>query len=93
MGTSSKFGRPRPKRQRYNRIPNKMETGKLAIIITPTGILTLIFLSQTKPIQTATIKSIQTSGSKTTIQLENHSTELIIFHTIPQLSTSAQETK
>ena len=51
------------------------------IIITLLGILILIFLSQTKPIQTGTIQSIQESQSKTTILLKNHTTELIIFDT------------
>ena len=59
-----------------------MKLQNLTLILTLLGILTLIILSQSKPVQIATIKSIQTSQSKTTIQLENHTTELIIFDTL-----------
>ncbi|MCD4771382.1 hypothetical protein K8R30_03120 [archaeon] len=55
---------------------------KLTLILTLLGILLLIFLAQTKSIQTATISSIHYSPTKTTIQLENHSAELIIFDKI-----------
>ena len=58
-----------------------VKTSKLTLILTLLGILTLILLTQTKPIQTATIKTIYQSQTKTTIQLENHTTELIIFET------------
>lgn len=51
----------------------------LTLIITLVGILALIFLSQTTPTQTGTVKSISTSQTKTTIQLKNNTTELIIF--------------
>ena len=56
---------------------------KITLILTLLGILLLIFLAQMKPIRTATIKSIHYSPSKTIIQLENHSTELIIFDNLP----------
>jgi DNA/RNA endonuclease YhcR with UshA esterase domain len=58
-----------------------MGTQKLAFILSLLGILLLIFLSQTKPIQTATVESIHSTNSKTTIQLQDHATELIIFET------------
>lgn len=57
-------------------------TKKIFFILSLVGILFLIFLTQaTKQIQTGTIKSIQTSNNKITINLENNSTELIIFNT------------
>ena len=59
-----------------------IRTSKITLILTLLGILLLIFLAQTKPIQTATIKSVYSSPTKTTIQLENHSAELIIFDEI-----------
>ncbi|HDL02225.1 MAG TPA: hypothetical protein ENH20_00140 [Candidatus Pacearchaeota archaeon] len=58
-----------------------MKLSKLTLILTLLGILILILITQAKPIQTATIKSIQQSQSKTIIQLKNHTTELIIFDT------------
>lgn len=56
-----------------------MKLQKLTLILTLLGIVTLIFLAQSKPIGTATISKIQTSQYKTTIQLQNHDVELIIF--------------
>ena len=53
---------------------------KTIFILSLLGILFLIFLTQTtRQTQTGTIKSIQTSDNKITIQLENNSIELIIF--------------
>jgi len=59
-----------------------IRTSKITLILTLLGILLLIFLAQTKPIQTATIKSIHYSPTKTTIQLESQPAELIIFDEI-----------
>lgn len=56
-----------------------MKLAKLTLIITLLGILILTFISQTKPIQTATIKSIQTYPKQTIIKLQNQETELIVF--------------
>ena len=59
-----------------------MQPQKILFTLSLLGILFLIFLSQTTAqIQTGTIKSIQTSSNKITIQLENNSRELIIFDT------------
>lgn len=58
-----------------------MKLQKLTLILSILGILLLIFLSQAKPIQTATVESIHSTSSKTIIQLQNHTTELIIFDT------------
>jgi len=58
-----------------------MKLSKLTLILTLIGILTLTLIAQTKPIQTGIISEIQTSQTKTTIQLINHTTELIIFDT------------
>ena len=59
-----------------------MHLQKILFTLSLLGILFLIFLSQTtEQIQTGTIKSIQTSSNKITIQLENNSYELIIFDT------------
>jgi DNA/RNA endonuclease YhcR with UshA esterase domain len=58
-----------------------MKLQKLTFLLSLLGILLLIFLTQTKPIQTATIESIHSTSSKTIIKLQNHSTELIIFDT------------
>jgi len=55
---------------------------KITLVLTLSGILLLIFLAQTKPIQTDTIKSIHYSPTKTTIQLENHPAKLILFDKI-----------
>ncbi len=53
---------------------------KILFILSIIGILFLIFLAQTtKQTQTDTIKLIQYSNNKITIQLENNSAELIIF--------------
>ncbi|MFH1522109.1 MAG: hypothetical protein ABIF18_04085 [archaeon] len=57
-----------------------MKLHKILFILSLLGILLLIFLTQiTSQFQTGTIKSIQTSDSKITIQLENNPIELIIF--------------
>ena len=58
-----------------------MKPVKLTLFLSLLGIPLLIFLAQTKPIQTATVESIQVSSSKTIIKLQNHATELIIFDT------------
>ena len=58
-----------------------MKLHKLTLILTLFGILTLIFLAQSKPIQTGTIKIITSSTNKITITLENFEPELIIFDT------------
>jgi len=58
-----------------------MKLVNLTLILTLLGILTITFISQTKPIQTATIESISKSNFKTTIKLQNKATELIIFDT------------
>ena len=56
---------------------------KILFILSIIGILFLIFLVQTtKQTQADTIKSIQYSNNKITIQLENNSAELIIFDTL-----------
>ena len=53
---------------------------KILFILSIIGILFLIFLTQTtRQTQTDTIKSIQYSNNKITIQLENNPAELIIF--------------
>ncbi|MFH0808447.1 MAG: hypothetical protein V1888_02420 [archaeon] len=62
-----------------------MKLSHLTLILTLIGILTLTILAQTPKTQTATIKSITQSNFKTTIQLQNHTTELIIFD-IPNLN-------
>ena len=56
-----------------------MKTGKITLILTLLGILILIFLAQNAPIKKGIISKIKRSQSKTTIQLKNHTTELIIF--------------
>ena len=56
-----------------------MKTANIFLILTLIGILTLTLISQNTPTKTATIKSITQSNYKTTIKLENESTELIIF--------------
>jgi len=58
-----------------------MKLQHLTLILTLLGILTITFISQTKSTQTATIESISQSNFKTTIQLQNKTTELIIFDT------------
>ncbi len=58
-----------------------MRLEKLTLILTLLGILILILLTQSRPTYQATIHSIQQSKAKTTIQLENQTTELIIFNT------------
>ena len=59
-----------------------MRFQKILFILSLVGILFLIFLTQTtQQIQTGTIKSIQSSNSKTTIHLKDHPVELIIFKT------------
>jgi DNA/RNA endonuclease YhcR with UshA esterase domain len=59
-----------------------MKTSKITLIITLIGILTLTLLSQNKPIQTGIIESIESSNTKTTIHLQNQTTELIIFENL-----------
>lgn len=55
---------------------------KIIFLFSLIGILALIFITQTtKQTQEGTIKSIQISSNKITIQLENYSAELIIFDT------------
>jgi len=56
-----------------------MKLTELTLILTLIGILTLTFLAGSKPTQTGIIESIQLSKFRTTIQLEGHETELIIF--------------
>ena len=57
-----------------------MKAQKITFILSLLGILLLIFLTQTtKQTQIATIKSIQSSNNRITIQIENNSVELIIF--------------
>ena len=58
-----------------------MRTTKITLILTLLGILTLIFLAQTKPIQIGTIKEIKYSNNKIIIHLKNFEPELIIFDT------------
>ena len=59
-----------------------MDFQKTIFLISLFGILLLIFLTQTtKQTQIGTIKSIQYSNNKITIQLENNSVELILFDT------------
>jgi len=58
-----------------------MKLSHLTLILSLIGILTLTFLAQTPAIQIATIESITQSNFKTTIQLQNNTTELIIFDT------------
>jgi DNA/RNA endonuclease YhcR with UshA esterase domain len=59
-----------------------MKLEKIFFTLSIIGILILIFLSQTTiPTYTGTIESIQSSNNKIIIQLENHTTELILFDT------------
>lgn len=58
-----------------------MKIQKLTLIITLLGILALTFISQNPQTKTAIIASIHQSNFKTTIKLQNHTTELIIFDT------------
>ena len=59
-----------------------MKLDKIFFITSIIGILILIFLTQTTtPTHTDKIKSIQSSNNKITIQLENSTTELILFNT------------
>ena len=59
-----------------------MKLSKITLILTLLGILTLSFLASSKPIQTGIIESIQKSQYKTKIQLQNHTTELIVFENL-----------
>ena len=68
-----------PKRQGCNRIHRQMKPKNLYLVITLLGILALTLISQTQSSKTATIESIQQSNFKTTIYLQNKTTELIIF--------------
>jgi len=57
-----------------------MNFQKTIFIISLLAALLLILLAQTtKQTQTGTIESIQSSNNKITIQLENETTELILF--------------
>jgi len=57
-----------------------MELDKTFFILSIIGILILVLLAQiTTPTYTGKIKSIQSSNNKITIQIENSSTELILF--------------
>ncbi|MBT6689994.1 hypothetical protein HN903_04525 [archaeon] len=67
-----------------------MKLSKLTLILTLIGILILTLLAQSKPIYQATVQSIQTSSYKTTIQLQNQTTELIIFDT-PNLNLTKND--
>ena len=58
-----------------------MRLSNLTLVLTLLGILALILLNQIRPVQIATIESIHQSNLKTTIRLQNHTTELIIFGT------------
>jgi len=59
-----------------------MKLEKIFFILSLFGILLLIFLSQTTPpTYEGKIESIQSSNNKIIIELENSSTELIIFDT------------
>ena len=57
-----------------------MKTEKIFFIISLIGILLLIFLTQTIKEQSGTIKSIEYSENKITIQLENQNETLIQSH-------------
>ena len=59
-----------------------MKPEKLFLFLSILGILSLIFLSQTNTqTYTGIIKSIQPSNNKIIIEIENSSTELILFET------------
>jgi len=58
-----------------------MKFQNLTLIITLIGILSIIFISQNQPEQTATIEYIHQTKYKTTIKLQNTPIELIIFNT------------
>jgi len=59
-----------------------MNFQKIFFILSILGTLILIFLSQiTTPTYTGTIESIQSSNNKIIIEIENSSTELILFDT------------
>ena len=64
-----------------------MKFHRTTFVLTLLGILTLIFLTQTKPTQTGTIQTITTSQNKIIITLKNFEPELIIFDT-PSLNLS-----
>jgi DNA/RNA endonuclease YhcR with UshA esterase domain len=70
-----------------------MKLYKLNLILTLIGILIISFLAQSKPIQTGTILSIQTSQYKTTIKLQNHEAELIIFDKVPLILKQGDQIK
>jgi len=56
-----------------------MKQSKLFFILSLIGILAIIILTQNQNPITGKITSIDYSNNKITIQLENHSNELIIF--------------
>jgi len=59
-----------------------MKLEKIFFILSILGILILIFLAQTIiPTYIGKIKSIQSSNNKIIIEIENSSTELILFDT------------
>ena len=59
-----------------------MKLEKILFILSILGILLLILIFQiTAPTYKGTIKSIQSSNNKITVQLENSSTRLILFDT------------
>jgi DNA/RNA endonuclease YhcR with UshA esterase domain len=64
-----------------------MRLTKITITLTITGILLLTLISQNQEIKTATIESISQNQFKTTIKIQNSSTELIIFDN-PKLNLS-----
>jgi DNA/RNA endonuclease YhcR with UshA esterase domain len=64
-----------------------MRLTKITITLTILGILFLTLISQNQEIKTATIESISQNQFKTTIKIQNSSTELIIFDN-PKLNLS-----
>ena len=57
-----------------------MKFQNITLIITLIGILSINLISQNQPEQIATIKYIHQTKHKTTIKLQNKTTELIIFN-------------
>ena len=58
---------------------------KIYFIIFLVGLTTLMLISNTRKLETGTIKEIYSSNSKTTIQLETSENKLIIFQKISDL--------
>lgn len=56
-----------------------MKPQNIYLILTLIGILILTLISQNKPTLTGVVESISKTNYKTTIHLQNQSTELIIF--------------